>query len=109
AKRMATVAAVYTVAPFVRTPEQVAGTLAPIHSVDPPKRPRPEAKRLWASLQKQPGQVIDQAFEEAQRRDPQHQKRWIALVDGDAHQLRRLLQAQQRHGVELTPVVDLIH
>jgi hypothetical protein len=109
AKRMATVAAVYGVAAFVRTPEQVAGALAPIHSADPPKRPRPEAKRLWASLQKQPEQVIDQAFQEAQRRDPQHQKRWVALVDGDPHQLRRLLQAQQRHGVELTAVVDLIH
>jgi hypothetical protein len=71
AKRMAEVAAVYTIAPFVRTPEQVAGTLAPVHLVSPQKRPRPEAKRVWASLEKDPEQVIEQAFEEANRRDPE--------------------------------------
>ena len=109
AKRMATVAAVYTVAPFVRTPEQVAGTLAPIHIVDPQKRPRPEAKRVWASLEKEPEKVIEQAFVEANRRDPERNKRWVALVDGDPHQLRLLHSIQRRHGVELTVVLDLIH
>ena len=109
AKRMAEVAAVYTVASFVRTPEQVAGTLAPVHLVAPQKRPRPEAKRVWASLEKEPEQVIEQAFEEASRRDPERQKRWVALVDGNAHQLRLLQHVQRRHGVELTVVLDLIH
>lgn len=109
AKRMAEVAAVYTVSPFVRTPEQVAGTLAPVHLVAPQKRPQPEAKRVWASLEKDPEQVIEQAFEEANRRDPQRQKRWVALVDGNPHQLRLLQQVQRRHGVELTVVLDLIH
>lgn len=109
AKRMAEVAAVYTVAPFVRTPEQVAGTLAPVHLVDPQKRPRPEAKRVWASLEKDPEQVIEQAFEEANRRDPKRLKSWVALVDGNPHQLRLLQSIRQRHGVELTIVLDLIH
>lgn len=109
AKRMAEVAAVYTVAPFVRTPEQVAGTLAPVHLVASQKRPRPEAKRVWASLEKEPEQVIEQAFEEANRRDPERQKRWVALVDGNPHQLQLLQRAQRRHGVELTIVLDLIH
>jgi len=109
AKRMAEVAAVYTVAPFVRTPEQVAGTLAPVHLVGSQKRPRPEAKRVWASLEKDPEQVIEQAFEEANRRDPERLKSWVALVDGNPHQLRLLQSIQQRHGVELTVVLDLIH
>jgi len=109
AKRMATVAAVYTVAPFVRTPEQVVGTLAPIHGVAPQKRPRPEDKRVWASLQKEPEQVIEQAFEEAIRRDPGRTKSWVALVDGEPNQLRLLQRIQKRHGIELTIVLDLIH
>jgi hypothetical protein len=83
--------------------------LAPVHLVAPQKRPRPEAKRVWASLEKDPEQVIEQAFEEANRRDPERQKRWVALVDGNPHQLRLLQQVQRRHGVELTVVLDLIH
>lgn len=109
AKRMAAVAAVYTVAPFVRTPEQVAGTLAPAHGGDPPKRPRPAAKRVWASLEKDPEQVIDQAFAEAKRRDPEGRHRWVALIDGAAHQLGCLRRVQRRHRVKLTVVLDLIH
>lgn len=108
AKRMATVAAIYTVAPFVRTPEEVAGTLAPIHSAPRP-RPRPEAKRVWASLEKAPEEVIADAFQEAHQRDPQRQKRWVALVDGDPHQLRLLRARQRNHQVALTIVLDLIH
>jgi hypothetical protein len=109
AKRMATVAAVYTVAPFVRTPQQVAGNLAPVHVASPQQRLRPEAKRVWASLEKDPEQVIEQAFAEANRRDPERKKRWVALVDGDPNQLRLLQRIQRRHGVELTVVLDLIH
>lgn len=108
AKRMATVAAVYTVAPFVRTPHEVVGTLAPRHG-SPRRRPRPEAKRVWASLKKEPTDVIGEAFEEASRRDPQRRRTWVALVDGNAHQLDLLHRARRRHQVELTIVLDLIH
>ena len=109
AKRMATVAAVYTVAPFVRTPAEVAGTLAPAHGAARGKRPRPEAKRVWASLEKAPEKVIEEAFQEALRRDPHHQKRWVALADGAEHPLRLLRRAARRHRVELTLVLDLVH
>jgi hypothetical protein len=50
AKRMATVAAVYTIAPFVRTPEELVGGSSSPRSGPP--RPRPEKKRVWASLEK---------------------------------------------------------
>ena len=43
---------------------------------------RPEGKRVWASLAQTPAEVMDQAFEEAVRRDPQRTKQWAALVDG---------------------------
>ena len=109
AKRMATVAAVYTVAPHVREPEQVARCLAPIHLVEKVKRPKPTDKRVWASLEKSPEEVIEQAFEEAQRRDPSHKKQWVALVDGNKTQLKILPQKAKKYGVALTVVLDLIH
>lgn len=109
AKRMATVATVYTVEPFVRTPEQVAGELAPIHKRDKSKRPRAKNKRVWASLEKEPEEVMEEAFQEALRRDPAAEKRWVALVDGDETQLRILNQLQPEHGLSLTVVLDVIH
>ncbi len=108
-KRMATVATVYTIAPWVRTPEQVARGLAPIHEVEERKRPRPQSKRVWASLKKEPEEVIVQAFEEAHQRDPGHEKAWFALVDGNPHQLRVLPRVAKRYGVKVTVVLDLIH
>lgn len=108
AKRMAMVAAVYSVAPFVRTPAEVAGTLAPVHAA-PRARPRPEAKRVWASLEKDADKVIEEAFQEAGKRDPDHQRRWVVLVDGDVNQLRLLRKSHRRHKVKPTIVLDLIH
>lgn len=52
-KRMATVGAVYDIAPYVRSPQEVLGDLAPIKAVGPP-RPRPANKRVWASVQRTP-------------------------------------------------------
>ncbi len=86
-KRMATVAAVYTIEPFERTPEQVEANLMGRLRLVKPQRPRPERKRVWASLQKEPKEVIGEIFDEALSRDPNQQKQWIALVDGNKTQL----------------------
>jgi hydroxypyruvate isomerase len=107
-KRMATVAAVYTVAPFVRTPEQVAGSLAPLHEAAP-ARPPVEHKRVWASLEKSPEEVLEEAFREALRRDPGRQKTWVGLVDGNATQLTLLEMLSRKHQVDLSIVLDVIH
>src|SRR5207245_331145 len=85
AKRMAAVAAVYTVAPFVRTPEQILPE-SPTLQETGSARPRPEHKRVWASLAQSQEAVIQEMFEEAARRDPKGQKRWVALVDGNLPQ-----------------------
>ena len=58
-KRMATVASVFTRAPWVRTAQQVIESLFPLPShpasgKDPPS-PRPENKRVWANLLKGKG------------------------------------------------------
>jgi hypothetical protein len=105
---MSTVAAVYTIEPFIRTPEQIVRELAPVHEAPPP-RPRPEDKRVWASVKHPPETIINQAFEEAERRDPKHSKEWIALVDGNETQLDFLRLAAKDYGVELVIILDLIH
>jgi hypothetical protein len=107
-KRMATVAAVYTVAPYVRTPEQVVRNLAPINEPAPP-RPPVERKRVWASLEKSPEDVIEDAFREGLRRDPQRQKTWVGLVDGNEQQLKSLRTLSRKHKVDITIVMDIYH
>jgi hypothetical protein len=109
AKRMATVAAVYTIAPYVRTPEAVLGGLAPQHGREPPDRPRPERKRVWASLEQEPDAVLREAFREARRRDPDGQKRWVALVDGNETQLKILKRLFRREGHRPWIVLDFLH
>ena len=108
-KRMATVAAVYTVEPFVRQPEDVMRVLAPRDEREKEKRPRPQDKRVWASLAKQPEEVLAEAFAEAERRDPSHRKSWVGLVDGNSTQLEILHKLAKRHQVELIIVLDFIH
>lgn len=106
-KRMAQVAAVYSVTPWVRTPEDV---LHGLRSKEAEKnRPRPYAKRVWASVEKTPAKVIREIFEEALRQDPEKKRRWIVLVDGEPKQLRAVKTAARRAGVKVTIVVDVVH
>lgn len=107
-KRMAQVAAVYTVAPWIRQPDEIMRPLGQA-SPDQSARPAAEDKRVWASLQDEPADVISSAFDEAHRRDPRHTKRWTVLVDGGVGQLRMVEQAAARHGADVTIILDFIH
>jgi hypothetical protein len=109
-RRMAQVAAVYTVEPYVRTPEDIAGTLGPSPThTEPPERPRPEDKRVWASVTDEAFDVIGEALAEAERRDPEHTKTWLILVDGGEHQLRCIRQWLKKKRIQATIIVDIIH
>jgi hypothetical protein len=104
-KRMATVVSVYEVDPYLRTPEQI---------LDPDlqpegKRPRPERKRTWARVEADQGTVIEQAFEEAVRRDPDQRMRWVVLSDGQEDLLRQVSAAAKRYKVDIVVVQDFIH
>jgi hypothetical protein len=109
AKRMATVAAVYTVAPFVRTPAQFTASLAGARDPTLPPRPRPQHKRVWASLERDPEVVTAQALDEAHSRDPDRSKTWVALVDGNPDQLRILSRLSAERGIRFTILLDIIH
>jgi len=103
-KRMATVASVYEVDPYWRTAEQIMG-------LDEPetRRPKVRNKRVWASLRQSPAEVIEQLFAEAQRRDPQHERTWLVLVDGQEAQLGEVEAAMARHRADVVVIQDFVH
>ena len=108
-KKMATVAAVFTRAPWVRTPEQVVESL---FRTDPNRGteggegppPRPEHKRVWASLGKGKAAVIEEVVQEVRRRDPENRKIHVALTDGE-----RALQILVDDRLQVTLILDLLH
>lgn len=108
-KRMATVATIYSIAEFIRKPEDVARKLAPICEKEDKKRPRPEQKRVWASLEKEPDEVIEEAFQEAESRDPNHEKKWVVLVDGNETQIKIAKKLGRKYACSLTIVLDIVH
>jgi len=107
AKRMASVAAIYTVERFVRTPEEILPLSE--EQREKPTRPQPEHKRVWASLANSPEEVITAMFDEAGHRDPKRKRRWIALVDGNGTEIDYLHKLADERNVDLIIVVDFIH
>jgi len=107
-KRMAQVATVYTIEPWVRTPMDILHDIRRSRDVAT-RRPRPVNKRVWASLEAEPQQVIEEAFEEGLRRDPERKRRWVVLVDGNKDQLRLVKKGAKQAGAEGTIILDLIH
>jgi len=106
-KRMATVATVFTRAPWVRTPQQVLERLFPTERQtrgDKAVAPRPENKRVWASLLKGKSAVIDEVAAEMDRRDPAGLLTRIALTDGE-----RALQIRVKGKLRVTLILDLMH
>jgi hypothetical protein len=106
-KRMAETGCVFDViAPEQpRTPEQV---MRP----DPgTARDRSRAPNRWYACDIPAGRdvTIGKIFDQADRRDPGHARTWIALVDGDNHQLGLFQAAAADRGITLTIVIDFIH
>jgi len=107
-KRMAEVGAVYDLAPVARTPADV---LASKHGGDAAPAPAPKATGKWvtASVARDAAEVVARVFDEAERRDPGHQRCWVALVDGNNHQIDRINAEAESRKLKVTTVVDLIH
>ena len=107
AKRMAELAVVYDCAPVPRVPADVfrRGGLEP----KPPPPPVARTKWLTGSVVEDARDVISDAFTEAERRDPGHDRRWVALVDGAKHQIDAIKSEAKRRGVKIVVVVDFVH
>ena len=116
-KKMAVVGTVYTIDPFVRSPEEVAAALFrdPADAPPPVERPEPQHKRLWASLpHAQDGDSVsatDETFgwlaQEVAQRNPRADKLTLLLMDGQ----KSLWEAGQQAFPQANPVeiLDLLH
>jgi hypothetical protein len=105
-KRLAEVGAVYDVTPVPRSAEDVLVT----KDADAPP-PAPTAAHKWvtASVAQDAAEVVGRVFDEAERRDPRHRRRWLALVDGNTHQIDTILAEAKRRRVEVSVVLDFVH
>lgn len=105
-KRLAEVGAVYDLTPLPRTAADVLATKA---APTPPPAPKARAKWVTASVVDDAATVIAKVFDQAQRRDPNRARRWVALVDGNNHQIDRIQAEAKTRGVDVAIVVDLVH
>jgi len=107
-KRMAELGAVYDATPVPRA----ACDIFPANDTERQAAqdgPASTNKWLVARVVQDTTTVIAYVFDEAERRDPDHTRVWVALVDGNVHQINRIkAEATARH-ITVAIVVDLIH
>lgn len=97
------IAAVYTIEPYYRTPQQVANALFK-KGDPPPDRPAPRHKQIFASLRGK-DQAIGRLAAWAARRDGEHIHGRVALTEG-AEPLQKHVLAKL---ADFTLVLDIIH
>ena len=107
-KRMAEIGAVYDATPVPRTAADIIATDQDTER-DPVPGPSAANKWLTASIVNDAGTVIERVLDEADRRDPKHRRTWVALVDGNNHQIQRLKGGAKARNVKVTIVVDFVH
>jgi hypothetical protein len=110
-KRMAAVAAVWQQEPLQRTADDIVAELqrTPASKVSKPKLPRPQNKRVWASVERSVSTSVGEMFDEFDRRDPDRTQAATVLVDGEQNQQTAIFDHARSHQRSLTIVLDLIH
>jgi hypothetical protein len=119
-KPMAELACVYDAAPVPRTPEEIISTPAQkrrkrkaqagkVKGRGKPREPQARGKWLTASVTDDIPAVIASAFDEAERRDPQHKREWTVLIDGNNTQIEAVTAEAARRGITITVIIDFIH
>ena len=106
-KRLAEVGAVYDLTPVARTATDILVS----KTDNDPATPTPHATAKWvtASVVDDAATVIGKVFDEAQRRDPHHLRTWVALVDGNNHQIHSIQAQAKTRQLDVTVVIDVIH
>jgi hypothetical protein len=104
-KRMAEAGAVFDIDPVPRAAAAI---------LDPPAGPRPDGPRTgnkWvtASVAGTAADVVAGILAEADRRDPSRERAWIALMDGNNHQIALMEAAARERGITITIICDYIH
>lgn len=114
-KRMAVVTAVWDQERHVRTPAEVVDNLRRDRGPSPEKKaqraaaPKPQNKRVWATVEKDMASGIAEMLDEAKRRDPNNSRTTVVLVDGDDRQSRLVQEEARARNVRITIVLDVIH
>jgi hypothetical protein len=107
-KRIAEVGAVYDATPVPRTPVDILPTTDAERRAATPG-PRARDKWLTASVVDDAATVVAQIFDEAERRNPDHARTWIALVDGNNHQIDRIHAEARTRNVPVDIIIDFVH
>ena len=105
---MAEVGAVYDITPVARCTADI------LPGNDTQRRdttPGPTARNKWltASVVDDAATVVTAIFDEADRRDPDHQRTWVALVDGNVHQIQRIQAEAKNRGIAVVIIIDFVH
>lgn len=107
-KRMAETGAVFDSLPPdgpARTPDEIM--LRP--PGQPPRTPRAVNKWYTCGITASCAEVITLVFAEADRRDPERKRDWLALVDGNDHQIECFREQAAARGKGITILIDFIH
>ena len=110
-KRMAEPGCVYDCVPVPRTAADIIARPAGDPGRPRPARAAPEAAGKWltTSITGDIPDVIAAGFAEADRRDPEGERTWIALVDGNKQQIEAIEAEAARRGAQVTILIDFIH
>lgn len=117
-KKMALIGAVYTVNPFVRTPDEVLEALfreAPVGQ--PPSRPRPCFKYVRAALERddsdstepQTRTIFGWMAAQVRQRNPRADKHVVLLMDGQESLWKAGWAYLPKTLAEITEILDLLH
>jgi hypothetical protein len=110
-KRMAEIVAVYDLDPAPRTAQDIIPTRRSSPQDKPARRPGPVVTGKWlaANVTDDIPAVIAAMFDEAERRDPAHERTWVALVDGNRQQIDTIREQATARAVTVTVVIDFVH
>jgi hypothetical protein len=113
-KRMAEVVCVHDLSPVPRTVDDIIPATSDNDGDGAVRRvraPAPVATGKWlsASIIEDIPTVIGSGFDEAERRDPGHERTWIALVDGNTTQIDAITAEATARQVNVTILIDFLH
>jgi len=110
-KRMAITTAVWEQERYPREASDIVASLRRGPHLEKPKKkaPRPQNKRVSASLEKSQAEGIAEMFDEAQRRNPDGARENLVLVDGEERQLDLVEKAAASRKMSIRIALDIIH
>jgi hypothetical protein len=110
-KRMAEIVTVYDLAPEPRTIDDIIAAGRTTRRDKKTRRPGPVVTGKWlhANVTDDIPTVVAMMFDEAERRDPSHERTWVALVDGNRQQIDTITAQATTRGVTVTILIDFVH